>query len=161
MAIPSKNYTFDFFRGLTSTSDFFESYFENRTKPSPYSIYDLSSCGVKNIPYGPYKIPDELDFRVSLEDSFLDLKRRIEEHDNKYIDTHVSVFTADSFNLIISELISLEIISFKVKEIIDPGNFEFYVHLEKIDSSELAHHKLNNHERINLYRKVYGSVKID
>jgi SAM-dependent methyltransferase len=161
MAIPAKNHTFDFYRNLTTTTDFFESYFENRVKPSPYQIYDFSSCFANNVPSSPDQPVSEIVFNQDFEACYQELKRRIEKPEEEYIDTHVSVFTADSFKLIISELISLGIISFMIKEIIVTDGFEFFVHLEKIETSDLVHYKLSHQERLDLYSKVYGAVKVN
>jgi len=161
MAVPSKNYTFDFFRRLTTTADFLESYFEKRSRPSPYQLYDFSSCFANNVPSGPNQPLTEIGFDQDFEVCYQEMVNRIQNQGEEYIDAHVSVFTADSFNLIISEIIALGLVSFKLKEIIDTGGFEFYVHLEKIKECDLVHHRLTAQQRLKLYKKVYGSVKIN
>ena len=50
MAIPTKTYTFDYFRRLTTTAEFLEMFFEDREKPSPYQIYEFFSNSINNNP---------------------------------------------------------------------------------------------------------------
>lgn len=156
MAIPAKNFTFDYFRNLTTTTDFLEGYFENRTKPSPFQIYDFASCFADNVPSAMGLPTKAISFSQDFETCFRQLRDRIEQPDGEYVDTHVSVFTADSFNLIISEIITLELIPFKIKEIMATNGFEFFVHLERIAATEIALYKLSRDDRIKLYHKVYG-----
>jgi SAM-dependent methyltransferase len=156
MAIPAKNFTFDYFRNLTTTTDFLESYFENRTRPSPFQIYDFASCFADNVPSTMGQQTKGITFSQDFETCYRELKDRLDQSDSEYIDTHVSVFTPDSFNLIISEIITLELIPFRIKEILSTNGFEFFAHLERIDSTDIAKHKLRKEDRIKLYHKIYG-----
>ncbi|CAM8635701.1 AdoMet_MTases domain containing protein [Oxalobacteraceae bacterium] len=64
MAIPTKIYTFDYFRRLTTTADFLEMFFENREKPSPYQIYEFFSNSINN---NPNRSKFKLKFKKNIE----------------------------------------------------------------------------------------------
>jgi len=159
MAIPCKTHTFDYFRRLTTTTDFLEMFFENQERPNPYQIYDFISNFINNNPNQlKNKIKfNNVDFSQDLKLSFEGLRDSFKSENTEYVDVHVSVFTPDSFNLIINELITLELIPFKIKELIPLPGFEFFVHLQKINSSDFSKYKLSSRDRINMYKKLYDN----
>lgn len=156
MAIPNKEYTFDIFRPLTTTTDFLRSFYENQSKPSPYQIFNFSSNFINNAPNAFGKTIEGIEFSQDLDNCFAGLKSQLLQKDNEYVDVHVSVFTPVSFNLIMAELISLELIPFKIKSVIPTTTSEFFVHLEKIDSEDFSKYKLSNEQRLDLYKKLYA-----
>ena len=155
MAIPNKQYTFDLFRPLSTTTDLLRSFYDNQSKPSPYQIFNFSSNFINNAPNAKGQGIGDIEFSQDLKNCFDGLKSQLGQETGEYIDVHVSVFTPDSFNLIMAELISLELIPFKIKNIIPTYGSEFYAHLEKIDAKDFHKYKLSNQQRIDLYKKLY------
>jgi SAM-dependent methyltransferase len=153
MAIPDRKCTFDYFRGLTRTVDFLEAYFEKRDKPTPYQIYDFSSNFANNVPNSVLINAHNIEFRHSLDVCFTSLQNLLISPD-KYVDIHVSVFSPQSFKLIISELIMLELIPFRLIEVIETNGSEFYVHMQNVGYQNIAQYKISQKERAHLYAAV-------
>lgn len=130
MAVPDKRRTFDYVRAVSRTSDLLRSYYEKKTQPSPYDLFDGWKA-VDNIP--PQKIEPVKNPRWynSLDEKFASFNNAL-AHKTEYEDCHVTVYTPESFKAIILELIRLDLIPFQLVEITLSLNHEFYVHLKNV-----------------------------
>jgi SAM-dependent methyltransferase len=129
MAIPNKRYTFDYSRNLTSTKDILKLYFDKQKKPDPYTIFDNKSSFVDN-PGG------EISYRNDLRKSYLELINSLNGKD-EYIDSHVTVYTPESFIHVMNDLMILNLIPFEIKEFKVSG-IEFCVHFENIGHNNIG-----------------------
>lgn len=158
-AVPDKRYTFDYLRPETTTADLVESYFQKLRKPSIRHIYDHFS----NFAH--------LDVNVAWGEGFdgstlvpLNTSEKVyntcrnAQIENKYVDSHCSVFTQESFFNLLRDLSELGLLDFKIKSVFStrPGMFEFFVQLEKIDSNLSKDTKLDQFE--NSYKEACGAV---
>ncbi len=137
-AVPDKRFTFDYLRPVTNTADVLDNYFQKLRKPSFRHIYDHFSNFT------------ELDIVEAWSDDFDGSKVKPSnppqhaynacldalEHD-KYIDSHCSVFTQESFFELLNSISELGLLDFKIRKnfSVERHMFEFFVQLEKIDSS--------------------------
>lgn len=137
-AVPDKRYTFDYLRAETNTADVLDNYFQKLRKPSFRHIFDHFANFT------------ELDITEAWKDDFdgsLLTPANPPEHaynacldalkHDKYIDSHCSVFTEDSFFELLRSISELGLLDFKIRKnfSVERHMFEFFVQLEKIDSS--------------------------
>lgn len=155
-AVPDRRYTFDFLRSETTIADLVEAHIEKRRKPSLKQIYDhfanhtnvdITAAwqpGYDGAELIPNKAPQQV-FDVC-EDA---------HKTGKYVDSHCSVFTEMSFFNLLNGISELGLLNFRIKNAfpVPAGMLEFYVQLEKIDSS------LTTEEKHSLYRQSFDAVK--
>lgn len=134
MAVPDKRGCFDYFKPHSTTADFIEAFFENRTKPrlaqvflskSLYATYGDTAKWV----FSQNVDPSLVNANRELEQSFAAWQARRESGDEEYVDTHCWAFTPCSFCLLALELRRLELSSFDLLEATGTGGAEFFVHL--------------------------------
>lgn len=155
-AVPDKRYTFDYLRPVTTTADVLDSYFRKLRKPSFRHIFDH---------FANYT---ELDIETAWRDDFDGSKiepTNSPEHaynacidameNDKYIDSHCSVFTEDSFFDLLYSISKLGLLDFKIRKnfSVEKHMFEFFVQLEKIDSS------LEISEKHQLFQESLDDIK--
>lgn len=135
-AVPDRRYTFDYLRSTTTAADVVDNYLQKLRKPSFRHIYDHFSKftelhvadawseGFDGRHLKPTKTPQEV-YNVCID----------AQQNDKYIDSHCSVFTEDSFFELINTVSELGLLDFKISKhfSVEPYMFEFYVHLEKLD----------------------------
>lgn len=155
LVVPDKRCTFDRYRQLTNTANFLEAYFEERSQPTPYHVYDFLATYMMGVHPTLGSISDSISFANDLPEVFAGLKQHLKDT-AEYVDTHVSVFTAASFELIIQELIQLELIPLRLVEVQETSGFEFYVQLENVGYDNLDSYKIDHQRRKELYQKVFS-----
>ncbi|MBX2849249.1 MAG: class I SAM-dependent methyltransferase [Acidiferrobacterales bacterium] len=143
-AVPDKRYTFDYLRSVTTIADIVDSHFQKLRKPSFRHIYDHFSNHT------------ELDIEEAWSDGFDGRYLKpssppskaysacIDALENdKYVDSHCSVFTEQSFFDLLHSISELGLLDFKIRKHfpVETYMFEFFVQLEKIDSSLEASEK--------------------
>ena len=131
LIIPDKRYCFDYFHGTTSTGELLDAFDQKRLCPSPGKVFDHSARAVKcngQIAWGP-EIHGDLEFihTLSYARSNWELARSTEAP----IDVHVWRFTPTSFRLLISELRTIGLTHFDIKNSFDTAGCEFFVTLTK------------------------------
>lgn len=122
MAIPDKRYTFDKIRSLTRTADLIRSYKLNRMNHDPFDIFDFRSNFIQTE-------GDSIEFENNLMRMYEHLVIDEKNVDLPYTDIHASVFTKESFWLIMTELALLQLSPFVILEIHSNG-CEFIVHMQ-------------------------------
>lgn len=138
MAIPDRRATFDFFRPISTTADFLGAFYAGLQRPTATSIFELSSLFAE-LPAGDHDDdqssadPDagKAHLKEDLTAPFERLQSLLEKDSDEYVDTHCSVFTQSSFELIISDLHYLGVIDLGIEKISGTGGFEFYTRLSK------------------------------
>lgn len=153
MAIPDKRRTFDYIRTLSRTSDLIKFYFEGRTQPTPYDIFDYHSKYLRDIPILFSTEVTGASWTYALEDAFEKLKDSVDKECG-YEDAHVTVFTAKSFEAIILELIRLDLIPFQLVEITEAPGVEFYVHLKNVGYGHPSRSMITDQHLLDAYLAV-------
>lgn len=136
MAIPDKRRTFDYVRAVSRTSDLLRCYFEKKTQPSAYDLYDGSKSLGNIPPLKATRVQNPLWIN-SLDEEFRALTNRSNNNAN-YEDCHVTVYTPESFRAIMLELIRLDLIPFQIIEVAATPNMEFYVHMKNVGYSHIS-----------------------
>jgi SAM-dependent methyltransferase len=126
MAIPNKKLTFDYARPLSGTKDLLRMYFEEKTNPDPYTIFEAESSFIDWINGSPV-------YRNDLKKAYSRMIDNI--NSENYEDTHVTVYTLESFIHIINDLMILNLIPFELIDFKKNG-MEFIVHLQNIGYKE-------------------------
>jgi SAM-dependent methyltransferase len=154
MAIPDKGGTFDRLGRPTRTVDFLENYLTGSNQPTPYQIFEFSAHFVDGVdPTIDTVNLDKMSFRNDLRDCYKSLVERITKP-GLYQDTHVSLFTPQSFDLLMSELNILDLNPFKTLEIIETNMVEFYVHLKNVGIESADNLKIDSNQRLNMHKSL-------
>ena len=149
-SVPDKRYTFDFLRSPTQLPELIDNYLNKIRKPSVRHIFDhFSLFSEVNIQDA---WTDDFDGSAlkptnSLDKVFKSCLQAVEE--DKYVDSHCSVFTQDSFFELLAQISELGLFDFKLRRHfrVPNGMFEFYVQLEKLDPSLSKQDKHNEYLR--------------
>lgn len=138
LAIPDKRVCFDFYRPHSTTGDFLDAYFENRSMPTDKQVFDQNSLRSVYRRDGEdhlgFSLRDDISGVVAerqIDRAYREWIKRRELCDLSYIDTHCWVFTPSSFELIINDLYFLGLSDFSVEEVSEANNNEFYAHLRR------------------------------
>ncbi len=148
-AVPDRHYTFDYLRPETTIADLVESHLRKLRKPSTKHIFDhfanFAEVDVMDAWSKDFQA-DKLQRKNTKERIYGVCKDAIEN--DKYIDSHCSVFSFDSFFKLLSGMSELGLLDFKVKKVFPTkrGMFEFFVQLEKLDASLTKQDKLTAFE---------------
>jgi SAM-dependent methyltransferase len=136
LVVPDKRYCFDYFSPLTTTGDVIDAWMEKRTRPSPGQIFDYFANSAKRgeaIAWandgigGATTLSHEFSEAKTFFHKALDLK--------DYIDVHCWRFIPPSFELIISDLKKLDLLSLKINNKFGTSGCEFYSSFSKADNS--------------------------
>ena len=143
-AVPDRHYTFDYLRPETTLADLIDAHLKKLRKPSTRHIYDhFANFAEVDVMAAWSKDfdPSSLSRKNTKQRIYGVCKDAIEN--DKYVDSHCSVFTHDSFFNLLQGISELGLLDFKVKKVFPTkrGMFEFFVQLEKIDSSLDAQEK--------------------
>lgn len=137
-AVPDKRYTFDYLRPITEAADLIDNYLNKIRKPSFRHIYDhFSNFADLDITaaWTPGFDGSDLVPQKTAAQTYAVCVDALKG--DKYIDSHCSVFTEDSFFDLLATISELGLLDFKIRRNFSTnrGAFEFFVQLEKIDSS--------------------------
>jgi len=151
LVIPDKRWMFDFFKPLSSTSDFLSAHHLRRTRHSKQTAFNNLAYNVHEngeIAWSPRILSkfgffgeNVLNHASDFSDAFA------EDESSPYVDFHASIFTPSSFGLIMLELGQLGVLPFRVERRFPPSGCEFYVTLRKggtplLDSKSLDEQRL-------------------
>ncbi|HEY9642257.1 MAG TPA: methyltransferase domain-containing protein [Coleofasciculaceae cyanobacterium] len=149
LAIPDKQFCFDYYRHVTKPADVIESYLRRSRKPSPRQIFDYLSSAVSRQGMISWDtavndweltpIHSESEAWKMAYDSFIS---------DSYLDAHCWVFTPSSFLRLLKSLMNLELFDFKIVQFYETAGSEFFVSLEALDShldkATLLQHQLSS-----------------
>lgn len=128
MAIPNKRETFDYARPLTHLSDWLRYWHLNYEQPDAFNIFENSSSFVE-------LKSDRIQYKHSLTQEYKKLLFNLTN--SEYIDTHVSVFTNESFLQLINEVMILGLIPMAIIDFTLNGA-EFIVHFKNIGYDKVS-----------------------
>lgn len=149
MAMPDCRFCFDFFRPHTVTAEWLEAFLEDRQKPTARQVFMLHAdmAGhVKATPEKPVAISSMTE-HASIK-AVGDLTARWQQwQDNlesaEYVDSHCTVMTPTSLNLLIEDCRALGFFNFDIEDVTEGHGVEFFIRLRKTTSrpaiSELDH----------------------
>lgn len=132
LIVPDKRYCFDIFRPVSTVGQLLDAFSEKRKRHSPGTIFDAHAYHARRgdqIAFPNIGHVNDLNFAhtaayaKSVMDDFL--------HSQKYLDVHAWVYTPSSFQLILSELLSLSLLDFKLEFFDMSYPYEFYLSLRK------------------------------
>ncbi|WP_144144857.1 class I SAM-dependent methyltransferase [Paraburkholderia sp. BCC1884] len=142
MAMPDRRACFDYFRPVTTLSSWITAFLADASRPSPAQYFDMVTCTSffdtgddKTISFYRGVDPDKVSTPLRLDESLAEWKD--ESRDGEYFDSHCSVFTPSSFELLIRDVAYLNLAPFEVIEIFDSPEVDFYAHLRLNDSKEV------------------------
>ena len=163
MAVPDRRACFDYFRPVSTLSDWLEAYFEGRTRPTASQVFAQEAFSAKYQAGGRetvnFSLDDDPHGIVPLETlcEALGKWEKFRRHpDDDYRDTHCSVFTPASFELLLRDLRFLGLTQFEVIEISETRGVEFYVHLR--NSERFSADPASSRAFYDLRRKLLHSV---
>ncbi|MDR2194337.1 MAG: class I SAM-dependent methyltransferase [Treponema sp.] len=134
LTIPDKRYCFDHYRMPASFAECYDIY-KRGIKNNPLRVLDyISFFSMNNDPVFWWKNPTDYENIPENTETFENgvscYERALK---GEYFDVHFSVFTPESFLLIVYNMTKLRLLPFKIKEFYgtDKNTFEFNVVLEK------------------------------
>ena len=136
LSIPDKRYTFDYLRENSSLTDMLGSFLEKPVKPTGRMIFDAKAHAItRNGEISWYTWDKEVQLNEikpveTIESAFNFAKDSASN--SEYVDVHCWVFTNESFEKLINELIALNLIPFEILEISEPDGNEFIARLMAI-----------------------------
>jgi SAM-dependent methyltransferase len=142
MAIPDHRVCFDYFRPITRLSDWIQSFHNDQQKPTLAHVFEgrvafahYTNGSQKRHDFFPTTPAETVgcDIKLAEEWDFWASRVRKQElgngiGDDEYFDTHCSVFTPSSFELLVRDCGFLGLTSFAIVEVVSEG-FEFHAHL--------------------------------
>ncbi|PTV97166.1 methyltransferase family protein [Rhodobacter aestuarii] len=136
IAVPDHRGCFDVFRSRSTLADWIEASLSDPQKPSPAQVFRAQSVHARrqDTPSDPYAFqmgisPARLGCETDLRALYDDWKKGTAL--SEYIDTHCSVFTPASLELMLLDAQYLGLISLEVEEVSDTTGVEFYVRLRR------------------------------
>lgn len=165
MAIPDRRACFDYFRPITTLSEWIDASLEDRNKPTMSKVFDGQWVWANYDDEGkplfsfhravpPRKVSTSLNF-VKAFDEWIE---RRQSNDTEYHDAHCSVFTPSSFELLIRDSAYLGLVKFEVVETVEtPGN-EFHAHLRLSNSPAILRPSNYETERNVLLQRIQSEA---
>lgn len=132
LAIPDKRYCFDHFKNESNIYDVLQAYYEKNYRPRFMDVLKFLTLGTHNNAIDHWRgnhgeiNPESILIR--------DYERLLGQYQTGvYVDAHVSFFTPQGFEKIISTLNALKLIDLKIHKIYHTlyGSFEFYIILKQ------------------------------
>jgi SAM-dependent methyltransferase len=136
MVVPDRRVCFDYFRPSSTTADWLDAYFQERTRPTPAQVFLQNSLHSRYRIAGEDLLAFSLDMDPSaivplqtLEEAFKRWTDFIAKPDDVYHDVHCWAFTPASLELILTDLRFLGVIQLDVQQITATYNNEFFIRL--------------------------------
>jgi SAM-dependent methyltransferase len=146
MAIPDRRACYDYFRPVTRLSEWIEASFEDRNRPTLAQSFDntwvRSTYDHHGVPFGSFfrgVSPATVTAAMSIEHDLQQWIERRNSGDCEYHDSHCSVFTPSSFELLVRDCAYLGLVPFEVVEITEGPGVEFFAHLRVNTSRNVVH----------------------
>lgn len=133
LVLPDKRFAFDFFKPLTTTSDYLYAHLHRRSRHTKKTAFDNVACNVAEsgkIVWGSGAVGS---FGFFGEEVLTKAKQAFDEHvedeSGPYVDYHATIYTPSSFALILFELGQMGVIPFRVECAFPTQGCEFFVTL--------------------------------
>lgn len=134
LIIPDKRYCFDYFKRESDIYDILQLYYEKNSRPRFFDVLRMVSQGTHNDPIAHW---NNQHGTIHPDDDLLQSYSGILQQyvSGVYIDSHVNLFTPQSFMHIINLLNKLNLIRLKIHKIYHTlhGSNEFYVLLKRAE----------------------------
>ena len=142
MAVPDRRGCFDFFRPNTQLGDWLDAYITDRKRPTDRQVFDLKSL-TTIVRHGPGEIVNyhvgadrqKTEIAGNLADDYR--AHYVDQLSDDYHDTHCTVMSPASLELLLTEIRQLGLVNCKIEQIVSRGTFEFTIRL-RFDQSTLA-----------------------
>jgi SAM-dependent methyltransferase len=142
LAVPDRRFMFDFFRPITTTEQWLQAHHERRAFPRPETIFQHIALGSlyngaivwEPLSDGQLPSPNEC-----IEPAYAAWKEHLDwegKPDRPYADSHCSIFTRSSFEIIVRDLQFLGLLRLHLTEMVGPNGCEFYAHLRNTAKAE-------------------------
>ena len=163
MAVPDVRACFDIFRMPTRLVDWLAAYHEDRSQPSPETLFDSFSNVAQHSRLGvvspaiALNIADPAEFKLTsdLRDAYATFVQTLDQP-GPYSDAHCTVMFPETLELMLRDLRYLGLIDLDIIEVSQTQGIEFFIHLRKpvaevpaIDKSEHLAVRQALMERIN------------
>lgn len=138
MAVPDVRACFDIFRMPTRLVDWLAAYHEDRSQPSPETIFDQAANFALHIKDGVVSTgagqdtanPAEFRLQSDLRTAYATYVQTL-EHPGAYHDTHCTVMFPETLELMLRDLRYLGLIDLEIIEVSQTQGIEFFIHLRK------------------------------
>ena len=144
MAVPDRRATFDFFRPHTGAGDWLAAYLDDRSRPSFQQSFEATSAEARLCFDGEEYIAHSPGWSKSLWSTVGDAKaafdlwqHRRDTQSDEYCDTHCTVMTPASLELLLVEMRALGLISLETDSISRTYGVEFFVRLRKPQADQV------------------------
>jgi hypothetical protein len=134
LIIPDKRYCFDFFKRESDIYDILQLHYEKNSRPRFLDVIRMVSQSTHNNPVAHWNHDHgTIQFEEALLNSYAAITNQY--NSGMYIDSHVNLFTPQSFMQIIELLSKLKLIRLKINKLYHTlyGSNEFYVILKRED----------------------------
>lgn len=132
LVVPDKRFCFDTLKPISTTGDFLQAYLEGRTKHTPGTIFDAYALHVKK---GSLLVwpGDSSGSKLSFGHTVREAKALVDEYvqTGRFVDVHAWQFVPESFKMILSDLVELELLTFESAAFFDTVDHQFYISLRK------------------------------
>ncbi len=132
LVVPDKRFCFDTLKPISTTGDLLQAFIENRTKHPAGTVFDAYALHAKK---GDLLVwPGDSTFSgLSFGHSVREAKALTDEYieTGRFVDVHAWQFVPESFKMIVSDLVALELLSFEPAAFFDTVDHQFYVSLRK------------------------------
>lgn len=161
MAVPDARACFDYFRPHTTVGEWLEAHIQKRQRPVYRQVFDLHAYSAAarigdqnaiafNLGHDQEKIVVTGDLSASYQ-AWL-----AENGSGKYNDTHCTVVTPASLELLITECRYLGLLNMRIESISETNGYEFYVRIRNEAPSDERISKSNiNATRAELLRRMW------
>ena len=134
MAVPDRRGCFDYYRPNSQLGDWLDAYAANRDRPTARQVFDLKSRTaflqqanreLRGFPVGA----DSGQVRIS--SALVEVYNTwyVQPVPDRYHDTHCTVMTPASLELLLTEVRYLGLVDFRIEQVSAPNGHEFYVKL--------------------------------
>ncbi|WP_263063332.1 class I SAM-dependent methyltransferase [Dickeya dadantii] len=162
LALPNKSLTNDILRDETKFHQWYDAWINQYKIPSAGQLYDFIRNSASQ---GVTSNGDSNKRHYSAQDAI-----NLSQHswiNNEYLDAHCSVFTPQSFSILVNEAVLIGLMNVEIDDI-TPGGQEFYVRIKKIGDPAILppakatknsdHNAISNEKELRHYKKAYDEA---
>jgi 2-polyprenyl-3-methyl-5-hydroxy-6-metoxy-1,4-benzoquinol methylase len=139
LVVPDKKFCFDVLKPLSTTGQILQAHIDKRTRHSPGTIYDAHALHVSRED-GRIVWPGQSDIeKIKFVHSATEAKNIMDNYfaSSDYLDVHAWVFSPESFEFIINDLLEIRLTEFRIAKFFATEGHEFFVSLKKSGEQSL------------------------
>jgi hypothetical protein len=137
LIVPDKRFTFDRLRRTSDLPELVEAFLERRRKPTPRQVFDNFCYHTRvDLAQAWAGTVEEASLPRVHDDAYALQVCRDAVANDRYIDGHCWVFTADSFLHLIGRLAKIGLLPFEIAAFFPPenGEMDFFITLRRLDN---------------------------